>query len=172
MRGDVQLHCLDGRYPEWCFPEGVDPKTKRPIRRFGGTMNKMQHVHDALKVMRGPAGEAWLTHEGMRMRIRPFREGDDSEWLLVGDGPRPEGVAPDATPILTDSKNNPGGYWFPARKAFIKATRHRGGVVFGDVWWHDGRLHSDAFYKEGGYGKFRRGDDDIVLAIVVETVPS
>lgn len=134
-------------------------------------MNRMQHVHDALKVMRAE-GEAWVTHEGQRMRIRPPREDEDTEWLPVGDKPRPEGVALDATPVLADSTINPGGYWFPFRKAFIKATRHRGGIVFGDVWWHEGRLHSDAFYNKNGYGKMRRGDDDIVLAIVVETDPT
>lgn len=137
-------------------------------------MNRMQHVHDALKKMRDPTGpgEAWLTHEGQRMRIRPLQE-VETEWRPVSaDSGKPEGIAPDATPVLRDSKSNPGGYWFPAYKALIKATRHRGGVVFGDVWWHEGRLHTDATGQGGSSGKIRRGDDDIVLAVVVETHPA
>lgn len=63
-------------------------------------MNRMQHVHDALKKMRDPTGpgEAWLTHEGVRMRIRPLREKDTEPQRA--DGPRPEGIFEDAVPCM------------------------------------------------------------------------
>lgn len=130
-------------------------------------MNRMQHVHDALKKMRDPvgSGEAWLTHEGQRMRIRPLRESDTEPQRA--DGPRPEGIFEDATPAYVGwSEDCPAGWWFPFYKGFIKAVQKPGGVVYGNVWWHEGRLHCDS--KNMGT---RHGDDDIVLAIVVETHP-
>lgn len=128
-------------------------------------MNRMQHVHDALKVMRA-VGEAWLTHEGERIRIRPLRP-EMTEWQIVSEtGERPEGISPDTTPIGCGHEPNLRGYWFPFYRAIIRA-KTPGGVRFADVWWHEGRLHTDGTPT----GRMRRGDDDIVLAIVVERHP-
>ena len=98
-------------------------------------MNRMQHVHDALRRMRAE-GEAWLTHEGERLRIRPLREED-----------------------LPPASSQP-------LRAVIR-TKARGGVCFGDVWWHEWRLHTNATPTGGT----RRGDDDVVLAVAVERHP-
>lgn len=127
-------------------------------------MNRMQHVHDAIKKMRAE-GEAWLTHEGERLRIRPLRE-EDTE-LRRADIPRPEGIFEDADPCMISLVDScPEGFWFPYYKAFIKAVRVKGGVVYGDVWWHEGRLHCYAPVMGS-----RCAEDDIVLALVVERHP-
>ena len=127
-------------------------------------MNRMQHVHDALKKMRAD-GEAWLTHEGTRMKIVPLKP-EMTEWRPVQGPDKPEGIPAEATPCLVGYSSHPEGWWFPAYDAIVK-TKARGGVKIASVWWHEGRLHTDGTPTGG----VRRGDDDVVLAIIIEKHP-
>jgi len=115
-----------------------------------------QRLYDAIKQARD-TGEAWVTHAGQRMRLRPFAEDDDE--YRPASHPRPDGCV----------HESPGSFgWPPHYLAFVKA-RVRGGVALAEVWWHEGRLHVE--HCDSHRRAFRRANDDIILAIVAETHP-
>lgn len=116
-----------------------------------------QHVYDAIKQVR-ETGTAWVTWNGERLRLRPVVEADTG--YRPGDEPQPEGLESTKSPIVG---------WCPGPySAFIK-SRSPGGIALAQVWWHEGRLHLEE--GDGRKRRFRRGNDNIVLAIVAERHP-
>ena len=116
-------------------------------------MSAPQQVYDAIKRVR-ETGTAWVTWRGERLRLRPVEEADKD--FRPGDLPRPEGLHDNATPSSLVG-------WCPGPYEAIVKSRGPGGIALADVWWHEGRLHIDEPHR-----RFRRGNDNVVLAIVAE----